>query len=143
MTREISLHQHPIIEPGVCAKCGTQHSSWFVDLGFDSVFNYEDDSGYKTWTDGIVYLCADCTNSFFSDLFRAYNIYQREELRNLDPLKMIPITLDKKADDNGDSGLGSGVDSGDSEDVGEESGDSGGDFAGEQPAFRVSLAEAV
>lgn len=121
MAREVAISAHPIIEPGVCGKCGTQHSSWFVDLGFDTVFNYIDgESGFTTWCDGIVYMCAECMNSLFEDLFRAYSIYARGEDRELTPLKMIPITLDRvEREEDGDSRPSGGDDSGDSEGVDE------------------------
>ena len=144
MARELTLTNHPIIEPGVCGKCGTQISSWFVDLGFDTVFNYDDHNGLRTWCDGVVYLCAECCNSFFEDLFRAYNIYKRDNVgREITPLKMIPITLDKKEDSDGDSGSSSGndldeSDESDPDDPGDESDDREAD-----ETFRVSFAKAV
>lgn len=143
MAREINIQPHPIIQPGVCAKCGTQHDSWFVDLGFDTVFNYVDDMGYKTWCDGIIYLCANCMNSLASDLFRAYQIYSRANPVGLTPLKLIPITLDKKEEEDGDSGSSSGVNSGDEQGIDPiiEAIDS--DESDAASAFRVAIAEAV
>lgn len=144
MAREVSLHSHPIIEPGVCGKCGTQKGSWFVDLGFDTVFNYVDGNDYTTWCDGIVYLCADCINSLAEDLFRAYNIFKRENpALNLTPLKLIPITLDKKEEDDGDSGSSSGVDSGYAEVTDENGGDAESDDGEAVTAFNLTIAEAV
>ena len=142
MARELVLSAHPIIEPGVCAKCGTQHDSWFVDLGFDTIFNYVDDNGYKTWCDGIVYLCANCVNSFATDLFRAYQIYARAEARELTPLKLIPITLEKKEED-GNSGSSSGDNSGDTEESDEN--DRPDESNADDPvgAFKIALAKAV
>lgn len=143
MARDVNIQPHPIIEPGVCAKCGTQHDSWFVDLGFDTVFNYVDDMGYKTWCDGIVYMCANCINSLVSDLFRAYQIYSRDNPVGLTPLKLIPITLDKKEEDSGDSGSSSGDDSGDAEFVDEDDRPVESDDDDATTAFRVAIAEVV
>lgn len=143
MPRQMNLSHHPIIEPGVCGKCGTQNCSWFLDLGFDTIFNYVNDQKLNTWTDGVVYLCADCCNSLFQDLFTMFQIYQRDEKRELTPLKMIPITLDKKEADNGDSGPSSGVDLGNPEDVDSDVEPDGLDDENPARAFRISLAEAV
>ena len=144
MPREVSVFSHPIIEPGVCGKCGTQNDSWFADLGFDSVFNYGDHNGLQTWCDGVVYLCANCVNSFVEDLYRAFNIFRRENAgRVITPLKLIPITLDKKEDDDGDSGSSSDVDSGDTGGIDDLDPVDESDDDEATRAFKFTIAEAV
>lgn len=71
--REVAIYNHPVTVPGVCGKCGSQDKDWFVDLGFDTIFNQEpDEAGSPIWTDGTVYLCSDCYNSLVTDVNRRF-----------------------------------------------------------------------
>ena len=71
--RDVAIYNHPVTVPGVCGKCGSQDRDWFVDLGFDTIFNQEPDSiGTPTWTDGTIYLCSDCYCNLIDDVNRRF-----------------------------------------------------------------------
>jgi hypothetical protein len=74
--RPVSILSNPVAEPGICGKCTSQDRDWYVDLGFDTVFNMEaGETGYPIWTEGVVYLCCDCFNSLVVDAHRSFQIF--------------------------------------------------------------------
>jgi len=74
--RPVQILRNPVAEPGVCGKCTSQDRDWYVDLGFDTMFNSEQEgTGYPLWTDGVIYLCCDCFNSLVVDAHAAFQVF--------------------------------------------------------------------
>ncbi len=74
--RDVTLYSHPVAEPGYCGKCLSQSKDWYVDLGFNIVFNHEEDNpSAPVWTDGAVYLCCDCFNDITTDVNRKFQAF--------------------------------------------------------------------
>lgn len=86
--RDVMILNHPVAEPGFCCKCGSQDKNWFVDLGFDTEMTRpnviemanadEPFMDLPVWLDGIMYLCCDCVNNLFADIYRKFEEFKKD-----------------------------------------------------------------
>lgn len=80
--RDIGLYKHPVAEPGVCGKCGSQKKDWFVDLGFqlESVRALDEPLMPDTmwYESGVVYLCCDCLNDIIVTTNRKFEQFEQD-----------------------------------------------------------------
>ena len=92
--RSVAIYENPIMEPGVCARCGSQDKDWFVDLGLvveggrDNPNNNREPVGsdYKypsLWFEGAIFYCCDCVNNLVTDVSR-----KLEEFKNTHIVKV-------------------------------------------------------
>lgn len=90
--RTVAIYENPIMEPGVCAKCGSQQRDWFVDLGLNitgekeapyKAVNVEDGEPYESpnhWFDGAIMYCNVCINNLFDDVCRKFTEFKENHI---------------------------------------------------------------
>jgi len=94
--REVYIYKHPVTEPGFCGKCGSQNRDWFVDIGFDTIFNHpEAGEGVPNWTDGTIYICSECYHNLVSDVNRRFESFLND-VQSTRRGYTLPVGLEEK-----------------------------------------------
>lgn len=89
--RSVAIYENPVMEPGVCGKCGSQQRDWFVDIGLNvtggkrNPMNDREDEGslYEhpdVYFDGALFICCVCINDMFNEINRRFLEFKKDHV---------------------------------------------------------------